>query len=838
MEEVNFTQNSNLFRFSETVKWKNNFFYLRIFMIVLLNLLTIMVDSPLQAQICKFSSSSKSGCSPLHVVIKNECIGVDSIELEYYNNYTRKGDSIVLDIINEYEYSSRNDIKIFCYDSSKTVIGSQKFVFFAHPQQPVLLLPDDTIPLGSTAVLFGTDASGDRINAYYGDGTYDSFESHVYADTGIYHIKIPNHYGCVDTEKLEVYVKCPSIRPNLSVFFSPTTVCINEPVLFDYQRVYNGYNIKSSINFIFNDTVSKPNLDFTRTFKKGGDYLVTMKVTDVCGQEYFYYDTVHVKEIREIPVCFYPNISSVCPGIPQLFNRQVFCDHSVAKTFWNMGDGTIVDSIPFRHAYAQEGIYPVTVTAFNFCGDSAKFSFPLNVKIDSLSCNGFLNIYNKKLCVGEDGAFSFSGNCNQNIYKYLWHFGDGTSSTSNSAKHSYLAPGVYPVELLLSTGCSKLTYHDTVVVGDELPHSGLKILTSTGNTVICAGLYFEFYVNQQNDFNVLSYKWDFGDGESGVNSSAFKSYHQSGTYPVSVTLTGKCGNTLTLYDTVNIAASDFFPDMSLIFDSVTCVGSRLPISITGITRPYISRYTLDYGDGSFNNSPSNIENHIYEKAGNYLVSAIVYNICQVSTLISKQLTVFDRLVCDDYKIIAQPKVKVDMPVFMSFTKDTSCKDSVQSVLWNFGDGKYSNHDKVVHAYKRKGIYYVSLTVLNNCGDSKIFYDTVLVVKNWHKQRFGKRWFKSGLPQDDILTHEEATTYIIYPVPAKDYCIIKKTNGEQLSGKVIIRIFNTSGNAVSIHKISNSSGTDIRLPLTSLPSGTYIIEINDNGEKETHSLIKE
>jgi PKD repeat protein len=163
-------------------------------------------------------------------------------------------------------------------------------------------------------------------------------------------------------------------------------------------------------------------------------------------------------------------------------------------------------------------------------------------------------------------------------------------------------------------------------------------------------------------------------------------------------------------------------------------------------------------------------------------------------------------------------------------------NKVQSVLWSFGDDQFSNHPKVFHMFKHKGIYPVSLTITNNCGSSKTFYDTVAIVKNMRGH--DNRWEKSDLPEENVSIVESGPQYIIYPVPANDYCMVKRSDGQPLSGNITVSIFNNLGNMISTNKFVNTSEMELRIPLNSLAQGIYILNLIDNEVNESHVVIKE
>ena len=106
---------------------------------------------------------------------------------------------------------------------------------------------------------------------------------------------------------------------------------------------------------------------------------------------------------------------------------------------------------------------------------------------------------------------------------YLWHFGDGTTSTDPYPWHFYLDPGTYIPCLTIEVNGATCTWCDTVVVGGS-PCDQLNAEFST----LPNGLNVDF-VSGANLPDV-SYQWFFGDGVSEFGQNVSHVYAANGTY--------------------------------------------------------------------------------------------------------------------------------------------------------------------------------------------------------------------------------------------------------------------------------------------------------------------
>lgn len=84
---------------------------------------------------------------------------------------------------------------------------------------------------------------------------------------------------------------------------------------------------------------------------------------------------------------------------------------------------------------------------------------------------------------------------------YSWHFGDGSSATSNMVKHQYAQPGTYVVTLFTDNGCFQDSISQTIHI-QEKPSS----LFLGNDTIICSSS--AVYLNANSNYPIL---WNTGD---------------------------------------------------------------------------------------------------------------------------------------------------------------------------------------------------------------------------------------------------------------------------------------------------------------------------------------
>ena len=130
--------------------------------------------------------------------------------------------------------------------------------------------------------------------------------------------------------------------------------------------------------------------------------------------------------------------------------------------------------------------------------------------------------------------------------RFLWDFGDGTTSVEKSPIHTYLTEGVYTVRLNTITGTGAqgiVTKSNYITVSNEQKTPFFYVLPSQGDSIQTAianstdPTMFNFV--DQTDGSVAERYWIFGDGESlnvtdPNNHTATHSYAKPGIYEPSL----------------------------------------------------------------------------------------------------------------------------------------------------------------------------------------------------------------------------------------------------------------------------------------------------------------
>jgi PKD repeat protein len=171
----------------------------------------------------------------------------------------------------------------------------------------------------------------------------------------------------------------------------------------------------------------------------------------------------------------------------------------------------------------------------------------------------FFNSYNiianvRPACVGPVAAFSdtatgltatFTDASTSTgvLTSWAWDFGDGNTSTMQNPVHTYAAAGTYTVCLIASDSCATDTICQALNVTCVGPVAAFSD-TATGLTAT--------FTDASTSTGVLiSWAWDFGDGNTSTMQNPVHTYTAAGTYTVCLIASDSCA-TDTICQALNV----------------------------------------------------------------------------------------------------------------------------------------------------------------------------------------------------------------------------------------------------------------------------------------------
>jgi len=604
-----------------------------------------------------------------------------------------------------YSYAAPGTYNVWLYNTYSSCIDSILHTITVNPR-PV---SDFSAPITSRCeppltVNFQDLSTGTPISWQwdFGDGNTSTLQnpSHTYTSYGSFTVTLitTNGFGCTDTIVRTNYIDIR--RATISIPLLPVRGCI--PYTISPVPVISSVDAITSYNWDFGDggTSTLPNP--TYTYIAQGTYTVRLIITTStgCNDTLIIPNAVRVgsKPVADFSAAPIP----VCGTQPVYFtNLTVPSDEWI----WDFGDGGSSTLQNPQHSYSDTGYFSIRLIATNNgCPDTLIRTNYVRVLPPIARFTPVPNCTNRL-------EFSFT---DQSIapLTWEWNFGDGSPvSTIQNPTHIFPSYGNFTVQLIVTNGGCADTIQQTITTVNENPDF------IADRVVACRVAAIGFSAININLANIVSYSWDFGDGNTvtTTNRNASNTYTASGTYTVVLTTTdiNGCINVVTKNNFIRIngALANFSATNIAGCSGLTTTFNDLSTT-DGVNA--IINWQWDFGDGTIQNFSAPPFQHTYNTVGSFTVKLIITDAagCMDSLSIGNQVNTSDPI--PDFvtaNTLTCPNATV------TFTNTTTPTGLASQ--WDFGDGGTSTSYSPTYIYTASGLYTVRLRVqdIYGCADS-------------------------------------------------------------------------------------------------------------------------
>jgi len=507
--------------------------------------------------------------------------------------------------------------------------------------------------------------------------------------------------------------------PDTIVVFENNTTrnCLAQGNTFQRQEYWNfgdywGLGYDSIVDW----TPWPPTFPYTIGYPGIGTYDVMMIDSNFCGVDTAYTTVT----ITPPPVAsFSLSKDTIC--VNGLITVTQTATGGANTYTWNFGDGSgwqVTGGGPQSYSYIAPGDYTIGFVAEigggSGCSDTAYL--PVHV-LPIPSANFILN--NNNGCDSITVAFT---DASVDGITWAWDFGNGNNSILQSPPSQfYPSPGTYPVSLTVQAlnGCIDTQINNVNVF--QSPIVDFLPLSVCQNTL---ATFTDLSTSSPTD-TIITWDWDFGNGNTSTLQNPTNIYTANGTFNVSLTVsTANCTNTDIIPVTVeSVPAASFTQDLNS-----GC--PLLDVSFTN-TSTGAALYAWDFGDGntSILQDATNSFNNLSGIDSNYNVMMIASTAFGCNDTAFSTVTVFYG-VTSDFSHDGFPGCA---PLDVNFTNTSTIGETYQ---WDFGDGNsattYNTTNQYINNTLFIDVYTVELVVVssNGCTDTSTQNITVYPIPNF------------------------------------------------------------------------------------------------------------
>ena len=548
-------------------------------------------------------------------------------------------------------------------------------------------------------------------------------------------LTVTNGNGCFKLKDTLIIVNQKPVAD-----FIADTVCEGGNTTFNSgSSVPNAASIVS-YNWAFSDGGTSTLQNPQHTFPAFGYYNVTLTIVNSNG---CFHSATKQVAVNPKPVpdfmfsaaacsgdsVHYTDMSSVPPGFSSYIDQWI----------WDFGDGTPPVTIDFpaspniNHLFAGSAtshLVKLTVRTTKGCTAFIEKTVATNLSpIANFS-------YPAQACENQPMQFTDLSQTNGGsaIQSWLWDFGDPASGANNTSTiqnpiHLFSSFGNFTVSLTVtnSSGCTRMK--DSLLTISQKPLANFAADTACLESLTT----FTNLSTTPGGTTLVTYLWDFGDGQTATVADPTHLYLTTGIFNVKLTITNSKGCEKDTTKQVLVLGK---PIASFIYQSPNCAGDSIQFTDNSST-PHgsIEDWTWDFGDGTivgpilFPNN-QNIK-HLYTTGGSYNVKLTIHTSdgCMAEK-INEVLVGYHPLA--NFTFGTTPCAL--MPLQFTDLSQQNGGPPITGWLWDFGDpasgaNNTSNLQNPVHAFTFGGVFTVRLMITNADGCTDTVPDGIQVTVN-------------------------------------------------------------------------------------------------------------
>ena len=307
------------------------------------------------------------------------------------------------------------------------------------------------------------------------------------------------------------------------------------------------------------------------------------------------------------------------------------------------------------------------------------------------------------LAVSVDGGASTDDD--GSLQTYEWNFGDGWTTTGETAEHTYATSGTKTITLKVTDddGATDTVSHDVIVkAANVLPTAAFSAEIDDLQLAVDAS------DSSDSDGDIESYAWDFGDGQVGTGKTADHTYDEAGEYDVTLTVTDDRDGTST--HTERVTATEPPNQAPIAAFTSTTDGLVASVDAGGSSDPdgTVTSYAWKFGGAGVGTGKTT--SFTFPASGTYQVELTVTDNDGATTKVTQPVTVSpaNQSPTADFETTV-----TDLKVVVDAAASDDPDGQIDTYAWDFGDGTTKTGKTAQHTYATAGLNTITLTVTDD-----------------------------------------------------------------------------------------------------------------------------
>lgn len=502
------------------------------------------------------------------------------------------------------------------------------------------------------------------------------------------------------------------------------------------QFIDQSINNPTSWDWDFGDGNNSSDQSPTHTYTADGLYTVSLTATNANGSHTI--TKTDYISVANLEANFTADQTTGNPPFDVQFTDM--SDGAPVWWLWDFGDGNYSYEQSPMHTFTNNGNYTVTLSVKSAQGDSTGITMTDYINVNSDFTLDDATVYTDQGYFYDDGgsAANYSNNLNKtmtfypvttgNVLKFDFEYFDVEADDDCAFDYLEVYDGTSTGADLIGTYCGNSTLTTVTATNSNgaltfrfisdgaLTRPGWKAaITSfvpvvSGFTAdITAGtspLTVQF--NDESDGDVLTYQWNFGDGNTSTEISPLHTYQYSGIYDVTLVVTG-ANNTDTLVrsDYIEVQKPASAPVSDFMADVMEGT-APLTVNFTDLSTYSPQSWAWDFNNDGFADATAANPTFTFTEPGTYSIKLTTSNET------GSDIEFKPNYITVNYPLtpaFTQDESAGNAPLTVNFTDQS--KGDPTSWSWDFGDGSALSTDQhPSHTYTSAGTYNVKLVVEN------------------------------------------------------------------------------------------------------------------------------